>query len=84
MIVLLQVLKMLKPKQRELFVKLFTDWTAEANELGYTSDDDLGEFANNCMSSHFGFEIEDQSQLIRLVQVLKRPTSVQAALTMVR
>ena len=84
MSVLLQILKMLNAKQRTLFISLFTDWEAEANELGYTSPEDLGDFVNDCMFNHLGFSVDDSSQLSRLVEVLRKPESVKAALAVVK
>ena len=84
MMILLQLLKQLNVKQQELFVALFTNWTEEANELGYSSDAELGDFVNDCMFNHLNVTIEDAGQLERLVDVLKRPESVKSALSVVR
>jgi hypothetical protein len=84
MMVLLQILKQLTTKQQELFVALFTEWVDEANDLGYASDSELADFANDCMFNHFGFQVEDSGQLERLVTVLKNPESVKAALAVVK
>lgn len=82
MIYLLQILKMLKPSQKELFVQLFSDLDYEINELGWKDDETT--LVNDMLFNHFGLSIEDEFQLKRLTDSILKKGNVKAAYNIVK
>lgn len=81
MIHLMQLLKMLNKTQRQQFLELFSDLDYELDELEWRGNE--ADLINGMLFNHFGFSIEDESQLNRIAEVILKPESLKAAVNVV-
>jgi predicted AAA+ superfamily ATPase len=68
MIYLIQLLKMMNKRQKELFVTLFNDLSYEIDELGYKNVE--SELIEEMLNNHFNLFIECDSQIQMLTKCI--------------
>lgn len=82
MIHLLQLLNRID--DLNLFESLFADLNQELKELELVADSDVVDYVNSIIEAHFGLVVENLRQLHSIVNVLRQPTKLKAALGVVR
>lgn len=68
MIYLIQIIRLLNEEQRYHFTKVFNDLSFEIDELGY----EPSEIVNDLLFQEFGLEMEEQSQLDMLTDIIMK------------
>ncbi len=68
MFYLVQVINLLSPEDKKLFIQLFSDLDYELEEMGWKGNET--ELINSMLLAHFGFTIDDDRQLKKITDAI--------------